>query len=249
MVLLGLALESLLADGTISWQTAREVDWDVFRQALRDARVPTDHAAWLGVRRRRYVGPVVYGLMPDPENYLLFIPRDRAVRIATLRESLQTAATWGEVRARLPEDLYREVVRRVLGNPFEPSRRLSFEQFYARRRRRQPGLSRDAAWRAYAALPPDRRQPLPHEPFPREHAYGYEDWPPHPRHDMLKWIPRAIVERYGQFEPSFLDGDLLQFSPDDEAELVQAFARYGCLCIRDDTLVHRACGYPAEDTV
>ncbi|MDR7491965.1 MAG: hypothetical protein QN122_11015 [Armatimonadota bacterium] len=189
---------------------------------------------------RDYLGPVVYGVLPDET--LVFIPRDLAVRLATVCSVLQTAATWGELRARLPAEVYQEIL--WITGATDPER-VSFKAFYRRARRRRPRLSRAAARRAYAALDPRQRRPLPEDRFEATTIGSYTDgdWPAWPNQEMLGWVPRPIKERYGEVLDSVFNGPFLQFSVADEAALVEAFTQHGYLCVRDDELVGKASGW------
>jgi len=197
----------------------------------------------------RYVGPVVYGAVPggvitggDP--CLVFIPRDRAAYLAAMHGVLQTAATWGEARERLSPEGYQDLLQ-ASGATERPD----FEAFYRGERRRARGegrrLTRRAAWRAYTALGPDERQPLPDEPLAARSIGSYVDgdWPGWPKGEMCYWVPRVIRDCYGECLQSVFNGEFIEFRPDDERALVEAFARHGCPCTRDDELVGKASGY------
>jgi hypothetical protein len=235
----GLFAEAFRASG---WRPADDADWGALGSAL-GGDTGTEDASPEG----RYVGPVVYGVVPGGETgdgCLVFIPRDRAVYLAAMHGVLQTATTWGEVRERLSPEAYQDLLE-ASGATERPD----FETFYRRERRRarREGrrLTRRAAWRAYVALEPDERQPLPEDPFWASSigCYMDGDWPGWPKHEMVFWVPRAIQDRYGEYSESVHNGEFLEFSPEDEPALVEAFARHGCPCTRDDELVLKASGY------
>ncbi|MDP9371073.1 MAG: hypothetical protein M3Q65_01170 [Chloroflexota bacterium] len=57
---------------------------------------------------------VIYGRLWDDE--LVLLPLDTARYLATLREALTEAKTWGEFKARAPEGAYAEVVEMIADN-------------------------------------------------------------------------------------------------------------------------------------
>ena len=59
----------------------------------------------------------------------------------------------------------------------------------------------------------------------------------------MTWIPDDIIEKYGESNPSMLNGPIAKLYPKYEKEIVSAFEGYGYTCIRDDDLVNEACGF------
>lgn len=234
----GLFAEAFRALG---WRPAEEADWELCSEPDGDP-VAEDTAP-----ESRYVGPVVYGVVPGGETgegCLVFIPRDRAAYLAAMHGVLQTATTWGEVRQRLSPEAYRDLLE-ASGATERPD----FEAFYRRERRRarQEGrrLTSRAAWRTYTALDPHERQPFPDDAFCASSigCYMDGDWPGWPKREMVFWVPRAIQDRYATYLQSLQNGEFLEFSVEDEPALVEAFARHSCPCTRDDELVQKASGY------
>ncbi len=217
------------------------------RTGPRRRRTPTSRGTRT-TRGGRYVGPVVYGAVPGgthiDDECLVFIPRDRAAYLAAMNDVLQTATTWGECQKRLAPDAYQDLLE-ASGATERPD----FTTFYQNERRRAQRegrrLSRREAWRAYTALDPDERQPLPDDPFDASRIGSYMDgdWPGWPKHEMVYWVPRKIQERFGCLDHTLFNGEFLEFSLEDEQALVEAFARHGYVCIRDDQLVLGASGY------
>ena len=59
----------------------------------------------------------------------------------------------------------------------------------------------------------------------------------------MTWVPDDIIKKYGDINPSMLDGPIAKLYPKYEKEIVSAFEDYGYTCIRDDDLVNEACGF------
>ena len=59
----------------------------------------------------------------------------------------------------------------------------------------------------------------------------------------MLWVPDDILEKYGDVQPSMLDGPIAKLFPKYEKEIVRALKGYGYTCIRDDDLVNEACGF------
>lgn len=232
------AWQELTTDPTLIEDAFRASGWRPAPEALCGDQVDAE----------RYVGPVVYGAVPGGDcigdECLVFLPRDRACYLAAMHDVLQTATTWGECRSRLTPAAYQDLLEAA-----GATERPDFDAFYRRQRRRahRQGrrLTRRAAWRAYMALDPDERQPLPRDPFvaSRIGAYMDGDWPGWPKHEMVFWVPTAIQKRFGRFLMSVFNGEYLEFAPEDEAQVVEALIQLGYPCVRDDALVRKASGY------
>ena len=55
-------------------------------------------------------------------------------------------------------------------------------------------------------------------------------------------VPEKVVERYGTFADTALDGPVVTFRADDARAIVRALERHGMYCERDDELVARVRG-------
>jgi hypothetical protein len=81
-----------------------------------------------------------------------------------------------------------------------------------------------------------------HESFDPPGAFDDGDWPGWPAQEALKWIPRAIVQKYGEVEDSVHNGMFLQWKA-AAPKIVAALESAGFALQRDDDLCHLAVGY------
>ena len=73
-------------------------------------------------------------------------------------------------------------------------------------------------------------------------GYADGDWPECPQMNASEWLPQSVIRLAEQYD-SGLNGELLEFSLEDEDRLRSALVAEGLAVVRDDELVHRACGY------
>lgn len=179
--------------------------------------------------------PIVYGQL---DGGLVFIPVEKAKRLASIYAALKTAKTWGELRKKLPEGVYAD----ILNNMIEER---GFESFYLYWIEEHLEGTRDQAFKEYQALAFSERLPNENDAFDRATIPGFcdGDWPDWPQQEMLNWIPQAIQKTYGQRVASTLNGPFLSFRTDDEKVIVEAFIELAYRCHRDDCLVRQACGH------
>ena len=55
-----------------------------------------------------------------------------------------------------------------------------------------------------------------------------------------------VLERFAKMYSTMHDGEFLRLDAEDEAEIIFHLRKHGIVCIRDDNLVNRACGYYSE---
>jgi hypothetical protein len=75
------------------------------------------------------------------------------------------------------------------------------------------------------------------------------DWPEWPEQKMMAWLPVEVWQEYGSVHDSRLNGQFLALDPSNVSELVEALARRGYVCRRDDVLVRAACGQAEEQQI
>lgn len=68
------------------------------------------------------------------------------------------------------------------------------------------------------------------------------DWPDWPEQMMLRWIPREVLDEYGRYESSMLNGPFGVLDESREDEIVAALERLGYFCVRDDELIAHCFG-------
>jgi hypothetical protein len=145
---------------------------------------------------------------------LVFIPKQRAIDLDALHEALLSATTWGEFQAKVSAEVYEEVLKRI------------------------------AQWHEDVE---GTHVPQSTDAFDPDYIPGYadSDWPAFPPAEMLEWIPKEIQEKYGLVNPGSdpLSRPTLDLPIGSAEEIVAAFERSGYLCISDETLVNKACGY------
>lgn len=67
------------------------------------------------------------------------------------------------------------------------------------------------------------------------------DWPGWPAQEMLSWMPKEILARFGIHGRSGVSGPCVSFSEDDADQITAALAAAGVELIRDDRLILNAC--------
>ena len=176
---------------------------------------------------------LIYGQVDD---YLVFIPRQRAVELAAVHDALHSAKTWGEFRARVSRDDYQQAL-----DWYEDA--LSFEDFCTEESIDM--TRREEAWSRYKQLSIGERPPLDDDEFSLDHIPWFfdGDYPEWPASTMLGWVPAHIRSTIGHVKDSTLNGNFLTFPPDREHEAVAAFEAASYSCCRDDELTRRASGH------
>lgn len=179
--------------------------------------------------------PILYGQM---DKVLVFIPTREAERLASIYAALNVAKSWGELRKKLPEGVYAD----ILNNMIEDR---GFESFYLYWIEEHSEGTRDQAFEDYQALEFSERLPNDNDAFDRADIPGFcdGDWPDWPQQEMLNWVPQAIQKAYGQVIDSTLNGPFLTFRTEDEKAIVEAFTELGYRCRKDDCWVRQACGH------
>jgi hypothetical protein len=86
--------------------------------------------------------------------------------------------------------------------------------------------------------------PQPEDIFDSASIPGYADgdWPLWPRQYMLEWVPKDIQVRFGRIMDTVLNGEYLQFDPEDTQEIVELLEKHGYSCSEDVALVESAHG-------
>lgn len=179
--------------------------------------------------------PILYGQVDEG---LVFIPVQKAERLASIYAALDAAKTWGELRKKLPEGVYAD----ILNNMIEDR---GFESFYLYWIEEHSEGTRNQAFAAYQALGFSERLPNENDAFDSADIPGLcdGDWPDWPQQEMLNWIPQAIQKTYGRCVASTLNGPFLTFRTEDEKAIVEAFTELGYQCRKDDRFVRQACGH------
>lgn len=178
--------------------------------------------------------PIVYGQV---DGGLVFIPVEEAKRLAGIYAALKTAKTWGELRKKLPEGVYAD----ILNNMIEDR---GFESFYLYWIEEHSEGTRDQAFDEYQALAFSERLPNDNDAFDSAAIPGFcdGDWPDWPQQEMLNWVPTVIQKTYGQRVDSTLNGPFLTFRTENEKAIVETFIELGYRCQKDDRFVRQACG-------
>ena len=153
---------------------------------------------------------VVYG---SPDEDLIFIPKELAKRLASIHTAVQSADTWGDLKARLPEAIYDEIIN-LLEECYEDT---------------DEGPD----------LPPQATDAFDAEDIP---GFADGDWPEWPAQEMLSWVPKDAQQRFGKVSPSVLNGDFLEFDTAKTQAIVKALEQYGYTCTEDSNLVAQASG-------
>jgi hypothetical protein len=184
----------------------------------------------------------VYG---EVEHNLIFMPRDEALKLASVHRALRSAKTWGEFRSLLPKDVWLDLEQRLR----EYCKFGSFEQFSVELLGEEPDLSLAEAWERYLRLDwGDERPPAESDLFGFELVPGTVegDWPAWPAQEMLYWVPRGIREKHGERQSSVHNGPFLRLDPEKETEIVAAFRDAGHHLEKHEALVRTASGCASQ---
>jgi hypothetical protein len=182
--------------------------------------------------------PVVYG---EWGGTLIFMDREHAEDLARLRETLNTAKTWGELWSRLPLFRFREIINIFANDDDDPG---GVWGYYLDLVAEDDTITLEEAGARYYELPCTGRQVHASESFNANDIHGYadKDWPEWPAQHMLYWVPAEIREGFGKVSDSNFNGEFLLFEQERVAEIVAAFGEFGYVCVRDDELIARTYG-------
>ncbi len=161
---------------------------------------------------------LVYG---ESNAGLTFLKKDYAMDIATFRNALARAPTWGELKTMVSEERYKETV----GAWVESERdRLLGE-----------GDLEDEE-------EPKVAPPGPHVAFEAEELPGYADgeWPEFAPGMMGIWVDEEIIDEYGGYVQPLMNDDYPVIDFDNEEKVVSLLEERGYVCVRDDALVWQA---------
>lgn len=181
---------------------------------------------------------MVYGTVCEE---LLVLSEEKARELARTRIAVEFASTWGEFYGLLPPG-----VRWELQNEIENEYGDEDHEFFASLRRQEPELPWSEAMARFRQLAPNRaRSPLPDDKFqPLEQItlYADSDWPEWPGQAMEKDLPKVIIEKFGRFHPSFLDGDLLKLEASRQNQILWALRSLGKSVVKNEPLLLAASG-------
>jgi hypothetical protein len=161
---------------------------------------------------------LVYG---ESNGGLTFVEKEYALDIAGFRKALSKASTWGELKARVSEERYKETVDAWVESEID---RLLGE-----------GDLEDDDEPEVAPAGPD-------DAFYADSLPGYADgdWPEFAPRMMSNWVDEEIIEEYGGYVQPTLNDDYPIIDFDNEEKVVSLLQAQGYICIRDDDLVWKA---------
>ena len=86
--------------------------------------------------------------------------------------------------------------------------------------------------------------PADDAPFAADEIPGFKDgdWPEWLHQEMLEWMPRDLITKFGTVEDSVLNGQFLSVPADAGEALARELERRGWSCLRDDHAVSLAAG-------
>ncbi len=160
---------------------------------------------------------LVYG---ESNGGLTFLEKEYALDIGGFREALGEASTWGELKARVSEERYKEAVDAWAANQLDC---LTDE---GGAEDNEPGVT-----------PPD-----PDDAFDAEELPGYAegDWPEFAPTMMDKWLDEEIIEEYGGYVRPLMNADYPVIDFDNEERVVSLLEARGHVCTRDDDVIWKA---------
>ncbi len=186
------------------------------------------------------VQKLAFGTLPKAVGTpnLVFIPLEIAASLAAVHRAMK-AASWGEFKALMPAERLlplMSTMREVYGWQ-------SFDEYYEECRADGTRSERESLWLAWCAS--RERAPLDDDDFHSEQIPGYcdGDWPDWPEQEMLRWLPREICTEFGHTEDSVFNGPFLQLDVARAPDILAALERAGYVCVWEEELVRRACGY------
>ena len=162
---------------------------------------------------------------------LVILPRSVAQYLSDVYTALGSS-TWGELRQNSTVEIYKEIMGQAgYGTLDDFLSKLDVGMPV-------PG-ARAEALRAYAEK---AGEPLPSddEPFDPEQdigSYADGDFPPAPQLLMLEYLPKAVIEKFGNVYDTNFNGTFVDFESDKRDEIVAVLERDGYNCAEDQALI------------
>lgn len=204
-----------------------------YLQIFTDQKQPSRSAVVKMVRRRENGGVSLPGDKTDrsdsssdmkelvvgtafDDNTLIILPRPVICHLGDLYAALGSS-TWGELRENADAGIYAEILGQAgYGSLDEYLSELDVG-------RPVPG-ARAMALRAYAEkagepLPPDDEA---FDPDRVIGSYADGDFPPAPQRLMLEYLPRDVVERFGDLSETIFNGTFVEFAAEERDAIVAA---------------------------
>jgi hypothetical protein len=152
---------------------------------------------------------------------LTFLEKKYALDIGRFREALAKASTWGELKARVSEERYKETIERWVENELD---RLLYEG----------DLEENDE--------PEIAPPSPEDTLDAASLPGYLDveWPEFAPTMMDTWVDKEIIEEYGGYVQPLMNDDFPVIDFDHEEKVVSLLEERGYVCLRDDDLIWKS---------
>jgi hypothetical protein len=173
---------------------------------------------------------------------LVFIPLKDAVVAASRSVALSRAKTWGEFRRCVTPESWRQMLEAL-----REDGATDFPTFCASLVAECPWTSRREAQELYLRKKVGERLPTDVDPFEWKHLpfrtkIEVEEGRPFECR-MIHWVPQSIQAKFGRVECYRIAGEVLEFGPAQEAEIVSAFESLGYTCLKAPWLVYVAHGH------
>lgn len=158
------------------------------------------------------------------------LPRNVADHLSELSEALSTP-TWGDLRRIARPEVYAEIVAYAgygdlddfmahldTGTPVPGARNTALRQFLE--------IQNDPL--------PDDDEPFDGYSIP---ACADGDFPPSPKLLMMDYLPRDVIDRYGDVYETNFNGTFVELPADKLAEILSDLRASGYTCTEDQTLI------------
>ena len=162
---------------------------------------------------------------------LVFIDPDRADEIAGVFQAMQEAKTWGEFRLNFPKawDMYvLDIVVTAL-EVYDDADLFVLDDVEALR----------TELKKYDM---GRLCPSDDEKFERPGVCSDGDWPPFPDREMAEWMDDDVIEHYGEWHDTTLNGPYLNFPLKHKEAVLTALKELGYHCVLDQARLEKAYG-------
>jgi hypothetical protein len=162
---------------------------------------------------------------------LVILPREVAKEQASLVDLIE-CGTWGELRRQATPEQFEEILGLAGYGSFE-----DYTKYLAVGRL----VPRAELAAAVSFLEEDKEWPDDEDLFEvrRIGAYSDGDWPPDPLYLMDQYLPREIIDEFGDEYETVFNGTFVRFDVDDREAILAALCALSHTCTEEQGLISR----------
>lgn len=166
---------------------------------------------------------------------LVFIPRAKALELASIWKAALESKTWGELRQLMPPGAWNEFYAMLFNEDDDCS---TLDSFREALKEADADVTEEDVLSQYRELDVGQRHPFDDDPFDWRDIPQLAEptWPADPTREMLDWMPKPVQARYRKV--GILE-DGLELSASDVGAIVRDLESLGYTCMRNDRLIHQ----------